>query len=368
MKRLLAAFLVLCALVLGGCGTKPQPGQPSPEVTVQKDRVEELLQAMSLEEKVGQMFFGRCPETEQEASIEQYQLGGYILFARDFEGKTKEQVTADIQSYQKAAKIPMLIGVDEEGGTVVRVSRYPEFRYQPFRSPQQLYKSGGLSIIQSDTTEKCELLKSLGINVNLAPVCDVSTNAEDFIYDRSFGLPAEETAEYVATVVNEMKKQNMGSVLKHFPGYGSNADTHTQSSTDTRTIDNFRESDFLPFQAGIKNGAGSVLISHNIVQCMDPDNPSSLSKPVHDILRDELGFDGVIMTDDMAMNAIGENVSDEEAAVSAVLAGNDMLISSNYTVQINAVLQAVRDGQITQETIDQAVRRVLRWKLDLGLL
>ncbi|MFR2848362.1 MAG: glycoside hydrolase family 3 N-terminal domain-containing protein [Hungatella hathewayi] len=125
-----------------------------------------------------------------------------------------------------------------------RVSRYPAFRAEKFESPQKLYQNGGFEAVKNDTIEKSQLLKSLGINVNFAPVCDVSVNPEDFIYDRSFGKAAGETAQYVETVVGAMKEQGMGSVLKHFPGYGNNVDTHTGIAYDNRPYETFLTSDF----------------------------------------------------------------------------------------------------------------------------
>ena len=127
------------------------------------------------------MFIARCPEINSVQKVKEYNLGGYILFSRDFSGKTRDEIIQNIQSYQSAAKIPMFIGVDEEGGTVNRVSTNPNLRAVPFWSPQELYAEGGFDLIQSDTQEKCELLNSLGINLNFAPICDVSQNPEDFI-------------------------------------------------------------------------------------------------------------------------------------------------------------------------------------------
>ena len=225
-----------------------------------EQRAEELLAGMTLEEKVGQMFIARCPETDAASKVTQYHLGGYILFARDFTGKTKEEVTAAIQSYQNAAKVPLLIGVDEEGGTVNRVSKNANLRETPFASPQELYAQGGWDLIRSDTQEKCQLLQSLGINLNFAPVCDVSQDPQDFIYARSFGQDAEQTTEYVRTVVQTMSQEQMGSVLKHFPGYGNNSDTHTGIAYDERPIERFVNSDFLPFQAGLRQLAAAILI------------------------------------------------------------------------------------------------------------
>ena len=331
-------------------------------------RAQELLGGMTLEEKVGQMFIARCPETDAAQLAADYHLGGYILFGRDFKDKTAEQVTTDIQSYQDAAEIPLLIAVDEEGGTVNRVSSNPNLRSSPFRSPQSLYSEGGLELVRSDAQEKCRLLESLGININFAPVCDVSQDPADFIYDRTLGRDAQETSQYVAAVVETMAEEGMGSVLKHFPGYGNNTDTHTGVAYDDRPYDTFLTSDFLPFQAGIAAGADMVLVSHNIVSAMDEASPASLSPEVHRVLREDLGFTGVIVTDDLVMDGVRDFAGDDEAAVLAVQAGNDLLCCTDFQTQVPAVLAAVESGEITGEQIDAAVLRVLTMKLRLGIL
>ena len=323
---------------------------------------------MSLEERVGQMFIARCPETDAAQLAADYHLGGYILFGRDFKDKTAEQVTTDIQSYQDAAEIPLLIAVDEEGGTVNRVSSNPNLRSSPFRSPQSLYSEGGLELVRSDAQEKCRLLESLGININFAPVCDVSQDPADFIYDRTLGRDAQETSQYVAAVVETMAEEGMGSVLKHFPGYGNNTDTHTGVAYDDRPYDTFLTSDFLPFQAGIAAGADMVLVSHNIVSAMDEASPASLSPEVHRVLREDLGFTGVIVTDDLVMDGVRDFAGDDEAAVLAVQAGNDLICCTDFQTQVPAVLAAVESGEITGEQIDAAVLRVLTMKLRLGIL
>ena len=329
---------------------------------------EHYVNNLALESQVAQMFFARCPEADAAVLAGQYDIGGYILFGRDFEGQTKESVAAVIQSYQDAAATPMLIGVDEEGGTVVRISSNPNFRADRFWSPQALYNEGGFALITSDAKEKDELLASIGVNVNFAPVCDVSTDPADFINARAFGRDAAQTSEYVRTVVAQMLSDQIGMVLKHFPGYGNNLDTHTGIAIDERPIESFRESDFLPFRAGIDAGAQSVLVSHNIVTCMDAELPASLSPAVHQVLRDELGFDGVVMTDDLIMEAITDYTGGADAAVLAVQAGNDMLVSSDFVTQYNAVLAAVQDGTISADRIRESAIRVIQWKIDLGLL
>ena len=375
-KRLLCLLLAL-ALPFGltACNEEPaadpNAAQTEPEPTPeppQPDPAEVYVDSLTLEQQVAQLFFARCPDLNAVELAAQYDIGGYILFGRDFENQTPDSLRETIASYQQAAATPMLIGVDEEGGTVVRVSAYPAFRANRFQSPQALFAEGGLERIQSDTEEKDTLLASLGINVNLAPVCDVSTSPADFINARAFGQDAQSTSDYVRTVVEQMNADGMGMVLKHFPGYGSNEDTHTGIAHDTRPIEQFRSSDFLPFATGIEAGAQAILVCHNIVSCMDDTLPASLSPAVHKVLREELGFDGVVMTDDLVMQAITDYTGDADAAVLAVQAGNDMLISSDFVTQYNAVLTAVQDGTISENTIRDAAVRVLRWKIQLGLI
>ena len=346
---------------------RPDP-EPEPEPDPIETYIQETISNMTIEEKVGQMFIARCPGDGAPEKAAEYHLGGYILFGVDFKDETKESVSGKIASYQSASSIPMLIGVDEEGGTVTRVSRYPAFREEPFPSPQQVYANGGMEAVAADTAEKCALLRELGINVNFAPVCDVSEDPEDFIYDRSFGKSAGETAEFVRTVVESASGTGVACVLKHFPGYGDNEDTHTGIAYDARPYDTFLTSDFLPFEAGIDAGAQMVLVSHNIVECMDPDQPASISPAVHDVLRDQLGFGGVIVTDDLAMEGIRDFVSDDKAAVMAVLAGNDLLCCTDFETQIPAVIQAVENGQISQDRLDESVGRILKMKIDLGVI
>lgn len=345
----------------------PSTAAPSVPPQLEASEIEAIVDDLTLEQQVAQMFFVRCPETDAASLLEEYNIGGYLLFRQDFKDQTKESVLQTIQSYQEAVYTPMLIGVDEEGGTVVRVSSNPNLRSEKFQSPQALYQAGGMDLILSDTQEKDKLLASLGINVNLAPVCDVSTDPDDFIFSRSFGKNAQETSDYVRLVVTQMGEDKMGMVLKHFPGYGSNSDTHTGVAVDPRPLDTFRERDFLPFQAGIDAGAQAVLVSHNIIQALDSDTPASLSPAVHEILRDELGFDGVILTDDLIMDAITTYAEGGDAAVLAVQAGNDLLISSDFLLQYNAVLTAVEKGEISQERIRESVTRIIRWKCELGL-
>lgn len=402
-RRLFAALLFM--LLLTGCGGKtvpPPPEEPdippaeAPEAPPEEPQEPEppedpeeaallaLLEDMTLEEKTGQLFFVRCPAENALEDVTTYHLGGYLLFSRDTQDKTANDLIQTIASWQTQAAeydtgIPLLIGVDEEGGTVVRVSSNPHLRSKKFSSPGKLWKQG-LDALLRETREKSILLKSLGFNVNLAPVADVSTNSGDFIYDRTTGMDAEETADYTARVTEAQSFYGLGSVLKHFPGYGNNKDTHTGVAVDERSMETFLEQDFLPFQAGIaveetvwpsgelRRLRPAVLVSHNIVNCMDPDLPASLSPEVHRILREDLGFDGVVMTDDLAMDAVKAYAAEGNVAVMSIQAGNDLVVTTDYRTQIPRVIQAVRDGALEEEAVDAACLRVLRWKLELGLL
>jgi len=329
-----------------------------------KDKVvEDRLAKMILEEKVGQLFWARVPANNQIEDLKSYHLSGYILFGQDFEGRTLEDMKALTSRYQAVSKTPLLIGSDEEGGTVTRISSILD---TPFQSPMTLYHQGGMEAVLSDTRKKAEVLKSVGINAGLFPVADLAGDSSAFIYDRTIGQDAQITASYVKQVVEELQKNKVGSTLKHFPGYGDNGDSHTDIIQDNRSLDDLRQADFLPFQAGIDAGAESILVSHNILTKIDT-VPSSISPKINEILRKELNFKGVIMTDDLDMAGLADFVSQDEATFQVILAGNDLILGSSYQTQIPYLLKKVSSGDLTEERIDESVRRILAWKYDLGL-
>lgn len=383
MKRL---FLFLFAFLLAGCAANPIPTEESTSTvaasavtppaetevatipTSAPDPVEELLSSLSLEEKVGQLFLARCDDSVALQDIQTFHLGGFVLFGADFDNQTPKTMVQKLQGYQSAAKYPMLIAVDEEGGTVNRISRLKAFRSSPFPSARSSYESGGMDQALAVEEEKCQLLTSLGVNINLGPVCDMATDPNAFMYQRSLGADATTTGNFVSSTVRLMSAYQVGSVLKHFPGYGNNTDTHTGIAVDDRTLEELEENDLLPFAAGFQSGANAVMVSHTIVTALDDALPASLSPAVHSYLRDTMGFTGVILTDDLVMQAITDQYGAGEAAVLAVLAGNDMLCSTEYRIQYDAVLTALLEGRISMDTLNAAVSHVLEWKMQLGLL
>lgn len=321
------------------------------------------LDNMSLEEKVGQLFLVRYDKNMALSWINDYYAGGYILFAKDFDNHTKESIKEELSSLNKNSKIPLVFAVDEEGGYVTRVSRYKAFRDEKFPSPRDVYDSLGVEGLESIEKEKGELLLSLGINLNLAPVADVSIDSNDFINIRTFNRDAKETANLIGLMVDYANEVGISSSLKHFPGYGNNVDTHTGVAIDERSYDNFLNNDYLPFEEGIKRKVPSILVSHNIIKCIDSEYPATLSKMiVTGELRNKLNFSGIIITDDLSMSAVSSYVDDNSAAVLAINAGNDLIITSDFVNMYNSVITAVKAGKIKMETIDTAVRRILAWK------
>ncbi len=322
------------------------------------------LKTMSTDEKIGQIFLVRVPEENKISDLEKYKFGGYLLFERDFKDKTKDEVIKMIDEFQNASKIPLLIATDEEGGKVSRISSNTNLVDTPFKSPSELYKEGGMELIKQDTINKTETLEDLGINVNLAPVVDVATDPDSYMYERTIKEDTEITSEYAKTVIDASKSSKVSYTLKHFPGYGDNADTHEGSSTDNRTYSALFETDIPPFRAGIKAGAEAVLVSHNTVPALDKDNPASLSVTTHNVLRNDLSFTGIIITDDLEMKAVNE----EGVIVKAIKAGNDLLIVTDYESAISEVKNNLENGNLNETLIDKMAFRVLAWKYYKGLM
>ena len=359
MRKLL--YIFICAALLCGCAAPAAETAPTstateeplmttvpettaetvPETTAPPDPIRELLDHMTLEERVGQLFLARYPQTGATEDLQKYHLGGYILFAVDLEGKTPEDVKGQLEGLQEAAEVPLLIAVDEEGG---------------------------MEAVLAAEEEKALLLRGLGINVNMGPVADMAWDAGSFIYQRSLGQDALTTGQFVGGTVEVYSRHSLGSVLKHFPGYGGNADTHTVAALDRRSLSTLEAGDLIPFRMGIEAGCGAVMVSHNTGTAFDPALPASLSPQVYRYLRQELGFEGVTVTDDLAMGAIGAHFTPGEAAVQAVLAGSDLLCCSDYAIQYEAVLAAVLEGRISIDRLNEAVTRVLGWKQALGLI
>ncbi len=318
-----------------------------------KDRVEEKLESMTLEEKVSQMFMvmtSSGDELKQNA-------GGYVLTWSDF-----SNVKSAIDNSKSSNDIPAIYATDDEGGQVQNAAKSGDFP-----SAKSYGDSKNYTQLETDEKRKAEILLEKGINLNLAPVADLSSPSSYMgKYERSFGTDVSVTSGCVETVVNAMNSKGLSTCLKHFPGYGNNENTHTGIATDKRDYSKFKDRDLKVFEAGIKAGAPTIMVSHNIMECKDDKLPASLSPEVHKIIRQDLDFDGVVMTDDLGMQAIGDNYSD--IAVKAVEAGNDMLMTSKFEEYKKDIINAVKSGKITEKRIDESVKRILTWKYKYGIM
>ena len=334
----------------------------------QKRGAEHLVATMSLEEKIGQLFLARVPADKARADLEKYHLGGFLLFGRDMLTETPASLRQKIAGYQTAATWPLLIASDEEGGLVSRLSRNEQLVDAPFPSPQESFKAGGLPQLDQDLQTKLTRLNSYGIQLSLSPVADVSQNKKSFMYDRTLGQDVASTANYIRQAVTTMAAMDQGSTLKHFPGYGDNEDSHTEIVHDKRSLATLEKDALPPFQAGIDAGADSVLVSHTIVEALDKEHPASLSPAVYQLLRTELGFEGVIMTDDFDMAGLKKFTTQEEAAIMALKNGADLILSSTYQKQIPALIKAVKEGDISEEQLNASVTRIILLKIKLKLI
>ena len=336
----------------------------------------------TLDQKIGQMFVVRTSQDTDKAraDIAKYNLGGLIVYGVDFTsvgGTTAKEAQNNfktkMQSFQSSASLPLLIGVDQEGGTVSRLSQNPLIANgRSFPSPQTSYANGGMANVTKEASEVGTILKNLGINWNYAPVADSTSDTSSFIYGRTFGQDYLATANYITNVIPAWQNAGVAATLKHFPGYGSAIDTHTDFAVVTKSKEDFEKEDLLPFKSGITAGADSVMIAHIVMQAVDPVYPASLSrKVVTDLLRNDLGYNGLIITDALEMGAIKQFAQEHDQVpvdVLAVEAGNDCIMNNDYETAIPQIHAAVSNGTIKESEINEHVFRILDLKRKLGLL
>lgn len=341
-------------------------------------KAEKVMSGLSLEEKVGQMFMVHYSDKTYTNPLQgleyaknlvtQYHPGMVVLFKYDVEYDTPASFKDKMAELQKVSSVPLGISVDEEGGKVVRVSSIPAFRSSAFVGPQDLKASGGLSAVTADTKDKVSFLLNLGLNMNLAPVADVS-GPTGYIYARTWGGDGVENADYVKTVVEAAESSGLGASLKHFPGYGgTSSNTHNGFAVNNLTLEDFLYNDLLPFRAGIAVGNPMMMVTHNTLTNIDANNPASLSPAVYSLLREELGFDGIAITDDLNMKAISNFVGSDNASYRALAAGADVALTASPAKDIPAVLAQVRAGNLSMDRVNESCLRVLAYKAEMGIL
>lgn len=352
------------------------------------DEAYQKLQSLTLSEKIGQLLivsYQNSKPSDATNAVQNYNVGGVLFFEDAFTGKTISGVQSMISELQSKAKIPLMTAVDEEGGRVVRISpnanlineektQYPNLFFtnsnnkNSWKLASTLYTESGnnFELVKQEEVVRNNLLKKLGLNMNFAPVVDIATPPA-YISDRSFGNDPNLVAEYATEVIKSGKNSGVSHSLKHFPGYGNNSDTHSSSSVDNTSMEELNNTHLVPFKAGIKAGAETVMVTHNTVAALDKELPASLSPAVHNLLFKDLKFTGLAITDDLAMQAIGDKYSKQY--LKAFQAGNHILLSStSYATAHSELLNALESGEITQDELDKRVFKVLAWKYYNGLL
>ncbi|MDR0974870.1 MAG: beta-N-acetylhexosaminidase [Ruminococcus sp.] len=361
MSKSKAAIIIAVVLVLGTAiffamtNLTRQQETTTPEIDApsEKSRAETILENMTLEDKVYQMMVISASEVKDDTIT----FGGLVYFKKDI--GTLAETKAKLEAAKIGKKIPMLLAVDEEGGRVSRLKDlYSEVGLEPV---------GPMAEIQDDGYETgetlAEILLAVGFNTDFAPVADVGQDSEA-IGNRAFSTDAAETAKKVANIVTALEEKNIITSLKHFPGHGSAlADTHEGISITEKSREGFETVDFLPFEAGIAAGADMVMTAHITAPALDPESiPATFSKPIlTDILRNQLGFEGVIITDALGMGAVAEWGT--ESSLRAIEAGADIiLMPEDYVAAKDAIISAIDSGRLTEERINESVLRILKMK------
>lgn len=331
------------------------------------EKVDKIVESMSQTEKLGQMVMigiqGTKVDDDSLYMLNQYHMGGVILFDRNMESPEQvKQLTSDLQA-QSNEKVPLFIGIDEEGGDVVRMAE----KLTPPPSQKEIGATGDIEQAKTWAIKTAKSLKEMGINVNFAPVADVGSNDK-----RSYSTDTNTVIDFVRAATKGYQQENIIYSLKHFPGIGKGkVDSHIDSSSIDVVKEVLMTEDILPFKTIIDESDPNdyfILVSHLKYPALDEEYPASLSsKIMTDLLRNELGYKGIIITDDMEMGAVANHNDFRSIGVKAVKAGADIvLVCHEYEHQQEVylgLLDAVNSGEISQERIDESVKRIIKVKL-----
>lgn len=370
------AAMVVSAALVGAM----LPSAFSEEAT---DAVEAKLTEMTLREKVGQLFwvrpealdFSLNPEKKKltqtmRQNLEQYPVGGIVVFKGNIQDES--QLSSLIADFQSASKIPMIVAVDEEGGSVARLANHEAFSLPKYKSARDIGATGDPEQARQMGRTIGSYLRAYGFNLDFAPVADVDSNpANPVIGRRAYSTDAQQAAQMVTAAVEGFHDAGMLCTVKHFPGHGDTGqDSHYGTATSYKTWEEMKATEMLPFEAGIAAGVDVVMTAHITTPNATADGlPASLSYTmITERLRGELGFQGVIVTDALGMNAIKKYFAPAESAVAALCAGVDVLLMpSDLRAAFDGVIRAVEDGTLSEERLNESVRRILTLKQKAGL-
>lgn len=398
-------MLLVALMLLTGCIGKPaqslpdsasdpisMPQSTQPDSGDETDPAEELLSGMTLREKVGQLFLIRpeslctelTPEQVHDASdygvtewtgemtdrLEQYPAGGVVLFGKNLTGP--KQLAAMMGVIRQTGGVPMLIGIDEEGGTVARLANSRGFDLPKFENMSAIGEQGDPDAAQQVGSIIGGYLRQYGFQLDFAPVADLWTNPRNTVIGtRSFGSDPALVSGMVKAAIEGFHEQGILTCIKHFPGHGdTEGDSHTGYVVLDRSWEELKNRELIPFVENLEN-TDLVMVAHILLpQVTDDGLPASLSAELISVrLRGELGYDGLIVTDSLAMGAITQQYSSGESAVLAFGAGVDLLLMpENYAEAFDSLLSAVARGEISETRLDESVLRILRAKEKAGLI
>ncbi len=357
--------------------------KPEAVITPETQQAVDFVAGMTLEQKIAQMFV-ITPEAltgypnvtaagdTTKTCYQQKPVGGIIYMEENLLGS--EQTTKMLTDMQAIAEettgLPAFLSVDEEGGTVTRIAKNEAFGVNDVGNMSEIGASGDTSKAGQAGVTLGTYLKALGFNVDFAPVADVLTNPDNTVIGtRSFGSDPQTVADMVSAELQGLQSQGVYGVVKHFPGHGGTVgDSHEAVVTLDKGIEDLMAAELVPFERAVQDGVSFVMVGHiSVPSVVGDDTPASLSQMmVSSVLREQLGYDGIVITDALNMGAVTGNYSSDQAAVLAVNAGVDMLLMpQDYEAAYNGLLAAVQEGTISEERIDESVVRIVRVKLSL---
>lgn len=379
------AVLLGVALLLGcvGCGTNSDTGSASQNTPDKTDEVQRIVDAMSLEDKVAQLFLvkpeaivdiGTATEAGESTkqAIDKTPVGGFVYFSDNLQSEQQvQEMLSNVQKYSKdRTGLPAFLSVDEEGGTVARVAGSGRFDVTNVGNMADIGASGDVQQARQAGETIGTYLSELGFNLDFAPDADVLTNPENTVVKkRSFGSDPQVVSDMSLAVAQGLAQHQIHSVYKHFPGHGATeGDTHKGYAYTNKTLDELKQSELIPFAHAIENGAEFIMAAHiSVPNITNDDTPTSLSKTmITDVLREQMGYDGIVVTDAMNMGAVTEQYTSAQAAVKALQAGADIiLMPENFQEAYQGVLDAVKSGELTEQQIDTAVTRIVKVKVNM---
>ncbi len=360
-----------------------EQAEVAPQPDPLTEQAEAFVAGMTLEQKVAQMFMitpdalanvngvTKAGEATRTAYAE-HPVGGIIYMSANLQGPGQTQeMLSNMQTYsQEVTGLPIFLGVDEEGGTVTRIASNLEFGVADVGDMSEIGATGDPENARAVGDTIGGYLSNLGFNVDFAPVADVLTNPENTLMQyRSFGSDSAMVSSMVVAELQALEENNVYGVVKHFPGHGgTSGDSHDGAVSTSSTLEEMMSTDLVPFYGAINAGADFIMVGHiSTPNVTGNDVPSSLSEyMITEVLRGQMGYNGIVVTDAMNMGAITSNYSSSEAAVLAIQAGVDIiLMPEDFEAAYNGVLEAVNNGTITEERINESVVRIVRVKYEM---